>query len=87
MQHRQCDQTWRNFGTLTKNNNYLGQLLKALFTIWQIFDAIGQIYMPINGHILKNTLANWVTLGIDIGVSTLFGTCQVNKFEAAKILN
>ena len=56
----QCDQTWRHFATLAK----FVQLLKALFTIWQTFEpilatfyAIGQIYIPINGQILKNSLA------------------------------
>ena len=33
---------------------------KSLNLLWQIFYAIGQIYIPINGQILQNSLAIWV---------------------------
>ena len=53
----QCDQTWRNFATLAKFRHFgkilkvFGQLLKALFTIWQNFEPT-----------LANILCYWANL-------------------------
>ena len=62
---------WQNF-------KVFGQLLKALFTIWQnfepilaIFYAIGQIYIPINGQILKIVWPSGHTASIILLRSTL----------------
>ena len=64
----QCDQTWRNFTALAKFKKVFWQLLKlyllfgkTLNLLWQIFYAIGQIYIPINGKILKKS-SHLVTL-------------------------
>ena len=60
--NNQCDQIWRNFATL-QNLQSLGRIFEGLFTIWQNFKPIlanfGQIFIDIDGQMMKNNLAIW----------------------------
>ena len=55
----QCDQIWRNFGTLAKFK-IIWQLYEGLISIWKMFDptlensvCFGPIYIIVNGQISK----------------------------------
>ena len=61
----QCDQIWRSLATLSKHIKTLaifyGFLVfgKILNLLWKKFHAIGQIFIVVNGQILKSYLAIW----------------------------
>ena len=65
----QCDQMWQNFATLAKFKNiwqiFLGLVILYLAKFWTyfgIFLLIGQIFIAVNGHILKKQISILVTL-------------------------
>ena len=61
-----------------QNLQSLGQFLKVyllfgkiLDKLWQIKNVIGQVFIDVNGQMLKNKLANWShCLGSEIGRSS-----------------
>ena len=59
---KQCDQIWRNFATLAKNLKYwviLGGFIYCLANFGTTLASFGQMFVHVNGQMLKNNLATW----------------------------
>ena len=64
-----CDQIWRNFAALATNWDIFGHICKVHFVfgkvvspIWDNLYDFGQIFIVVNGQILKNQFGHLVTL-------------------------
>ena len=67
--HCQCDQISRNFTALATYWEIFGHILKVYFvfgkvgnTLWVNLYDLGQIFIVVNGQILKNQFGHLVTL-------------------------
>ena len=76
----QCDQISRNFTALATYWEIFGHILKVYFvfgkvgnTLWVNLYDLGQIFIVVNGQILKNQFGHLVTLAVNESTSS---TCH-----------